>query len=270
MEVAEGGVVHPVEDGGGNGLDPADGDVALAVAGLPAGDEGVGEDDGAGAGGARGEIGPDEVHGRAEDRLVADPARTEPVLHQGGLQVRQSVQRHVPVRVGQHHGLGAAVGVGPQVDPGPADEPGADAEPAGGVVVPGDHHGGHAQVGEPVQGPVVQLDRGQRGYGPVVDVAGDEDGVDLVLADGLDQVVDEGGLGAEQVHAVEGPAEVPVGGVQEPHSPAPPDVAPHMFFRPPGRRGRPRRLPLAEPLYANASSEPPGPSLRTRTSLRRG
>ncbi len=75
-----------------------------------------------------------------------------------------------------------------------------------------------------MQGPVVQVDGGERGHGPVVDVTRDQDGVDLALADGLDEVVDEGRLGAEQVHAVEGTTEVPVGGVQELHSPAPPHM----------------------------------------------
>lgn len=49
VQVPEGGVVDSVEDSGGHGGDAADGDVPLAVAHLTAGDEGMGEDDGAGA-----------------------------------------------------------------------------------------------------------------------------------------------------------------------------------------------------------------------------
>ena len=81
------------------------------------------------------------------------------------------------------------------------DQTGAHAEPAGRVVVSGDHHGGYADGGEPVQGPVEELHGGQRRHGPVVDVTRHQDGVDLALAHGRHQMVEEVGLGVEQAQA---------------------------------------------------------------------
>lgn len=163
VQMAECGVVDAVEEGGGHRFDPADGDVAFAVAGLAAGDEGVREDDGPGAGAAGGEVVADPVHGGAEHRLVAHLRCVEGVLDQGRFEVRQPVERDLAVYVAQYDGVGAPGGVGPQVDPGPADQPGPHAEPPGGVVVAGDHHGGHTEVGEAVQYLIEQLDGGQGG-----------------------------------------------------------------------------------------------------------
>ena len=80
VQMAERDVVHSVEHLGGHGGDPARGDVALAVARRAAGDEGVGEDDGTGAGRPAREVGTDPVHGRAEHRGVVGPPgrRTRP------------------------------------------------------------------------------------------------------------------------------------------------------------------------------------------------
>lgn len=217
--MAERHVVDAVEHGGGHGRDTADRDVPFAVAGSAAGDEGVGEDDGAGAGRAGGEVGAHPVHGGGEHRLVPGALHAELVPHQGGLQVGQAVEGDVPVRVGQQDRGAARGGLGPQVDAGAAHEPRADAEAAGRVVVSGDHHRGHAEVGEPVQRVVEQLDGGQRRHRPVVHVPRHHHRVHLALAHGGDEVTDELGLGAEHADPVEGPAEVPVGGVQESHGP---------------------------------------------------
>ncbi len=56
------------------------------------------------------------------------------------------------------------------------------------------------------------------GQGAVVDVPGDEHDVHALGPHDLDEVVDEGRLGAEQPDPVEGPSEVPVGGVEDPHA----------------------------------------------------
>lgn len=99
------------------------------------------------------------------------------------------------------------------------DESGADTEAAGRVVVAGDHHRRHAQVGEAVQGIVEQLHRGERRHGTVVHVSRHDQRVDGVLAHGRHEVADELGLGAEHADPVERPAEVPVGSVQQSHDP---------------------------------------------------
>ena len=80
VQMPERGVVDAVEDPGGYGGDPADGDVPLAVAGLAAGDEGVREDDGTGARRARrrGRRGPGPWRRRAPPRGPPSPPRTRP------------------------------------------------------------------------------------------------------------------------------------------------------------------------------------------------
>ncbi len=55
--------------------------------------------------------------------------------------------------------------------------------------------------------------------GPVVDVTAHHQGVDALVAHHLDQELDERGLGVELGLPVEGPAEMPVAGVEEPHAP---------------------------------------------------
>lgn len=217
VQMAEGDVVRTREDPGGDGGHSPDRDVPFAVARLAAGDEGVGEDDRAGAGRAAGEVGADAVHGGGEDDLVSGLRHRELVLDQGGFEVGKAVEGDVAVVVGEDDGRADGGRVGAQVDARAVDESRADAEAAGRVVVAGDHHGGHAQLGEAVQRVVEQLDGGQRGHRAVVHVSRHHDGVHGPLAHGGDEVTDELGLGTEHVHPVEGPAEMPVGGVQESH-----------------------------------------------------
>jgi hypothetical protein len=64
---------------------------------------------------------------------------------------------------------------------------------------------------------VEQLDGVERGDGPVVEVTGDEHGIDLLATGRVDHEVDHGGLGVEEGRAVEVAAQVPVGGVEEAH-----------------------------------------------------
>lgn len=181
--------------------------------------EGVREDDGAGALGAGGEIGPYAVEGGGQHRFVTALGGLELLADQGRFEIRQAVEGDVAVGVGEDDGGGAAGRVGAQMDARVVDEPGADAEATGRVVVPGDHHGRYAGVGEPVQRPVEQLDGGEGRHRPVVHVTGHEDGVHLVRQRGRHEVVDEDRLGVEKADAVEGPPQVPVRRVQESHDP---------------------------------------------------
>ena len=215
MEVAERDVVDAVEDAGGDAGDPTHADVALGVARLGAGDERVREDDRAGP--AHGRVGPHPAHGLLERGLVGPDGEAPRLGHGVRVEVGDAVHRHGPVVVGEQHGRADAGGVGPQVDAGGVDQPGAEAEPQRGVVVAaGEHHAG-AGAGQPGQGVVGQphgVDRRQRA---VVDVAGDHHGVDPLALDHLEQVVDEGSLVRQHAFAVEGPAQVPVGGVEQAH-----------------------------------------------------
>ncbi len=258
VEVAEGDVVDAVEDPGRDGGDPADGDVPFAVAGFAARHEGVGEDDGAGGGGAGGEVGADPVHGGGEHRLVPGLGGAEGVLDQGRFQIREAVEGDVAMGVGEDDGGGAALGVGTEVDARAFEEARADAEPAGRVVVAGDHDGRDADGGEPVQCPVEEFDGGERRDGPVVDVTGDEDGVHLAGLDGGHQMVEEGGLGVQQGDAVEGPAQVPVRGVQQLHATAPPVRRVVRRARPGAPRGVRRVYVAPRPVRCmSASSSTP-------------
>ncbi len=141
------------------------------------------------------------------------------------------MEGHVAVLVAQHDGRADPGGVGADEDPGGVHQPGAEAEAARAVVVAAaDDHGG-PRPGEAGEGLVGQLDGVDVGQGAVVDVPGDHDDVDALRLDHLEQVVDERTLVAQEALAVEGPPEVPVGGVEDAHgtkigggtdSPAPP------------------------------------------------
>ncbi len=216
VQVAEGHVVHSVEQGCGDVRDAADGDVALAGAGLRAGDEGMGQDDRAGTR-PGGEVFSDPVHRCAQDCLVAGGGGVEALSYQGGLEVGQTVEGDVAVLVLEQYGAGHVVGVGAQVDAGVFDQSGVHAESAGRVVVPADHDEGDLQLGKLREDPLEQVDGLQWRDRPVVDVACYGYDVHMFVSYHVDQVLDEEALGGEEGFAVEGAAQVPVRGVQDPH-----------------------------------------------------
>ena len=72
--------------------------------------------------------------------------------------------------------------------------------------------------GEPGERVVAERDRVDAGQRAVVHVAGDQDHVDRLGAHHLDEVIDIGRLRRQQVLAVQRPAQVPVGGVQQAHT----------------------------------------------------
>ncbi len=189
--------------------------------GLSARHEGVGKHHAAnpGAAGPSGQVGADPLHRRSERGLMGAHGEA-PGLAQGlRVEVGEAVDRHRTVHVGQLDGTGGLVGVGAQVNTGVVDQPRPEAQPLGGVVVAaGDHHPrpGGREPGEGLVGEPHRVDGRQR---PVVDVAGEDDQVDLLGHHDLDQVVDEGSLMGEHALPVEGPPQVPVGGVEDPHAP---------------------------------------------------
>ena len=208
----------PSKSSSGYDGDAAHRDVALALAGQSARDERVRQHDRPGARRAGGEVGADAVHRRRHHGLVGAGRQVPGAGEDVGLEVGDAVDGDRAVLVVEQHGLVDATGVGAQVDPGEVDQPGVEAEAAAGVVVArGDHHpcSGGAQ---PVKGLVGQLDGVDGGQCPVVDVAGHDHEIDLLGLDRLDQVVDVRRLRGEEVLAVERPAQVPVGGVQDAHA----------------------------------------------------
>ena len=145
------------------------------------------------------------------------PGQRPRLAQRVGVEVGQAVDGDRTVVVVEQDGGADGGGVGADVDAGGVDQPGAEAEPLGGVVVAaGDHHP-RAGRGQPGEGLVGQADRVDRRQRPVVDVAGDHDQVDPLALDDVEQVVDVRRLVLEHALAVEGPPEVPVGGVEDAH-----------------------------------------------------
>jgi hypothetical protein len=221
VQMAERDVVDAVEDAGRYEVDPADADVALAVAGHAATDEGVGEHDRADPG-SQEEVGAHPVHRRAQHRLVADlpvgrPAEAELVPGHLRLQVRDAVDRDLAVRVGEEDRLVEPVGLGAHVQPAGGQQLGEGAEPARGVVVAGSQHHLGARPAQSRDDAAEDRRGVCGGHRAVVDVAGHDDDVDALAGHDRCQSREHGFLLGEQVGAVQRPADVPVGGVQQPH-----------------------------------------------------
>ena len=148
----------------------------------------------------------------ADAELIGHEARFEPGNAVNGhgralLSFRARSQR-------QHQRHVQLLEPGPQMDAAPFQQPGGKSQPDGGVMVAaGQHHVG-AGAGQPDKGVVQQPDDVDAGQGAVIHVAGDEDHIDGQFLDRRDQLVDKGALGIQHADAVEGPAQVPVGGVQ--------------------------------------------------------
>ncbi len=148
---------------------------------------------------------------------VSTPAwcaqRPERAGRHGGLEVGEGVDRDAIDQHGPADGRGGR----PDVQSRSLEQPGGETEADGGVVVAAGQHDLRPRVDEAGDGLGEERDRVGRGEGPVVDVTGDQDGVDGLGAHGVDQVVDERSLGVEQPHLVERAPQVPVGGVDHAH-----------------------------------------------------
>ncbi len=217
MEVAQRDVVDTVEQTGRHPGHPADADVALGLAGLAAGDERVRQHHRPRAGGAEGEVAAYSAEGLGQRGLVGAHRQRPGLGERQGVEVGQAVDRDGSVLVGQLDGCADRGGVGADEHAGRVDQPRAEPEPLGGVVVAaGQHHLG-ARAGEPHQRLVGQPDGVDLGERAVVDVTGDDHEVDPLGLDHLEQVVDVRRLVREHPLAVERPAQVPVGGMEDAH-----------------------------------------------------
>ena len=156
-------------------------------------------------------IGADLGHRRREDTGVRALRRAEGVGGDRGLEVGGDTRRHPrPPRAARRR-------PGRMRQAGALEQGRREAQPDGGVVVAaGQHHLG-AGIDEARDGLGQQGDGVRSGQGSVVHVPGDEDGIHGLGPHRLDKVVDEGRLGVEEPHLVEGPAQVPVGRVDEAH-----------------------------------------------------
>ena len=146
-----------------------------------------------------------------------------------GQQGRQGLAGGVGVEVGQGVDVQPVAAVGAGDDDRPVDvgdagadgqalaqEIGGEAEAPGGVVVAGGEDDA-GDVAQAAQGLVQEADGVGGRDGAVVDVPGHDDGVHGLGAGEFDEVVGEDGVGVVEHSAVEGPTQVPVGGVQDPH-----------------------------------------------------
>ena len=217
VEVAEGGVVDAVEEAGRDPGHPADADVALGLRGRRAGDEGMRQHHAAGGGGPRREVGPDPRHRLGQRCLVAAAAERPGLEQRRGVEVGDRVDRHVSVLVGEHDRSADRRGVGADEDARGVHQARSETEAPRAVVVAAAHHDARTGGGEPGERIIGQADRVDMGERTVVDVSRDHDHVDGLRGDHLEEVVDERTLVAEQVLAVEGPPQVPVGGVEDAH-----------------------------------------------------
>ncbi len=145
------------------------------------------------------EVGTDAVQGRGEYGAVGDGFCFQRGSGHRGLEVRDAVDGDGAVGVFEDDGGVAGGRVGAQVDSCACQEAGGDAEPVGGVVVSADHDDRCVQVGKLVQSVVEQAYGVEAGDGPVVDVSGYQDGVDVLGSRRVDQMVEENALGGYQV-----------------------------------------------------------------------
>ncbi len=242
MEVAERDVVEAVEHGDGHLLRAADAERPLALALEAAGDEGVRHEH-VTLVRVRGRESPADACGR--DRLlVVDVVGAVHGARDGGVGERQRADAHRPVLVAQDEGRGSLRQLAHHVQAALAQQPAGEAHPGRAVVVAGDGDDGHAEVVDQTREHVVEQAHGLRGrHGAVVEVAGDDDGRRPHLPCELDQLLEHVRLVLGEVLVVEQAAEMPVGGVDEPHG-ADPTTAPG---RRPEASGRPATRGLGPP-----------------------
>ena len=154
MQVAQGHIADPVEHLGRGVADPADADLALGLAGRPAGDEGMGHDDDA-VQAARGGVGADALsehaqHGRV--RALDLQLRDDRV----GQDERDAVHAHLPGLVGEKDRIGDLLDRGAQVDPGLGEDLTGVLQAHGAVVVAAGDHQRDPRPGEGRERPVHQ------------------------------------------------------------------------------------------------------------------
>ena len=104
------------------------------------------------------------------------------------------------------------------VDAGSLQQPGADSEAGRRVMVAGDDD--HLRPGlqhKPGLCLVPQTDRIRRWHRPVVEVTGDEHGIDPFTASNLNQMIDESLMRIVQAETVQMATQMPIRGVKESH-----------------------------------------------------
>ena len=214
VDVTEGDVVHTVEGKQGHDIETALLDIALEVrGGLDAGREAVRDRHRPSAAG--GVVDADDVHRTAKRiglRTHPGPHRT----HERGFEVRDAVEVHRTVLVRHRDRLADRRRVGAHVDA-VAQQRRLEAEPRrGGVVAAGDDDL-RAGVGQCPQRLGQQRVAGGGRRRGIEDVARHDDHVDRVGADLFGERLEHTPQRIERRMTVEGPPDVPVGGMQDAH-----------------------------------------------------
>jgi hypothetical protein len=195
-----------------NRADPADADVALGLAGGPAGDERMSHHHGTTGPGHR--VAAYPVHRRPQHRRMGTFLRPQPVGSHGRLKVGHRVDIDILDRHRRPH----RAQTGPDVKPRPGQKLRGEAQANRRVVVAAGQHDDRAGIDEPGDSVREELHRVGGRQCPVVDVARDEHGVNAFRFDHLYEMIQVEGLGIQQPHPVEGPSEMPVRGMYEAHA----------------------------------------------------
>ncbi len=215
VQVAEGGVVEAGEAADRHPVGPAERQLALGGRRLAARHEPVRHHDRATA------VGPRRARERSPQRgLVGDGLEVEhvPGHHRIEVRHRHHDDRRPPVERRDGDGLARPGHVAPHHHARQAHDPLAPADAHARVVVP--RHGDRPRP-RPPDGPqrlVEQAHGVGRWHRPVVQVAGDDDELHPLLGHDLDQARQGRPLLVDQRRAVEHPAQVPVGRVEDPHA----------------------------------------------------
>src|SRR5262249_14705639 len=119
-----------------------------------------------------------------------------------------------------------------EVDVRPREELRPEAEPLGRIVVAADRNDRHAELpGHPPEKIREQLHRLDRRHRSVVDVAGQDQRVRALVVADRDQLVEGVALIVEERDLAESLAQVPVGGVNDPHAPTLAPWSDIQYFR---------------------------------------
>ena len=147
-----------------------------------------------------GELGSELGDEREDGRLVAmEGVVLQVEADRGGVGVGNRAEMHSSVRVGQDYRVDGGAQRPVDVEAAGGEQAVAEAETLGAVVVAGNHDDrDFSAEDETLEDLVQEADCGRGGHGSVVDVAGDDDGVDGSVFREGDELVEDVGLVFEE------------------------------------------------------------------------
>ena len=225
VQMAERHVIDAVEQPRPHLADAAHRDVALALTGSSPGDPGVTHDDGARQPAGRA-IRTHARHGPRKDarmtstyqRLGGLRVRRQQHPCGLGLEIGQRIDPDLTGRVSKQQRRPDTPRIGAQMHSGRIHQRRAESQPGGRIMIAADDDDAGTRLTQPDQRILTELDGIERGHRTVVDIAADQDGIDLLRAHRAHQRIKERRLRFPQVSAVKRTAQMPVGGVKESHT----------------------------------------------------